>query len=106
LKRIQLSFSRGKDKKVKLLANHNQELQEILGYSERIIPIAETRRSSSPVVLFEKIRQHACGVHNALRRHWKCSDRKCRSHQAHLNLRAESKSISLMVLFIVEDEKE
>ena len=103
MKRIQLSFSKGKDKKVKILANHNQELQEILGYSERIIPIAETRKSSTPVALFEKVRQHASCVHNALKRHWKCSNQKCRSHRVHLTLHAEVKVVSVNVLFIIED---
>lgn len=31
LKRVRISFSKGKNKKVKTLGNHNQELQEILG---------------------------------------------------------------------------
>ncbi|MCJ1271276.1 hypothetical protein MMC22_011176 [Lobaria immixta] len=106
LKRFQISFSKGKYRKVGKLAAHNQKLQEILGYSERIIPIANARKSSEPVVLFEKIRQHACSVHNALKLHWNCPSRRCRSHQAHLRLRAETKSIGLNVLFFLEGEQE
>lgn len=106
LKRFQISFSKGKYRKVGKLAAHNQKLQEILGYSERIIPIANARKSSEPVVLFEKIRQHACSVHNALQLHWNCPSRRCRSHQAHLRLRAETKSIGLNVLFVFEGEQE
>lgn len=105
LKRIQISFSKGKNQKVRKLAIHNQDLQEILGYSERIIPIVDARKSSEPVALFEKIRQHACGVHNAITLHWNCPSRRCRSHQAHLRLRAEIQSIDLNVLFILEDEQ-
>ncbi|KAH0542502.1 hypothetical protein FGG08_003098 [Glutinoglossum americanum] len=105
LKRVQISFSKGKTRKVRTLATHNQELQEILGYSERIIPIADARKSSDPVALFEKIRQHACGVHNALKQHWKCPSGICRFHQAHLSLRAETKIVSLNVLFVLGSEQ-
>ena len=103
--RIQISLSKGKTRKVRRLATHNQELQEILGYSERIIPIADERKSSNPVKLFEDIRQHACAVHNVLKRHWKCSGRNCQAHQAHLNLQAETKIVSLNVLFILEGKQ-
>ena len=104
MKRFQISFSKGKAKKVKKLASRNQELQEILGYSERIVPIADTRKSSEPVALFEKIRQHACVMHNALMRNWKCCRRSCRTHQANLCLQAETKTVSFIVLFVVEDD--
>lgn len=103
--RIRISFSKGKTKKIKRLANHNQELQEILGYSERIIPIADARKTSSPVTLFEEIRQHACAIHNALKRHWKCPDQICRPHQAYLNLRAGVKYAHLNVLFVLVGEQ-
>ena len=105
LKRLQISFSKGKAKKVKKLATHNQELDEILGYSERIVPIASKRKSSGPVALFEKMCQHACAMHNALARNWKCSGGSCQSHQANLCLRAEIQTISFNVLFIVEYER-
>ena len=106
MKRFQISFSKGKAKKVKRLAIRNQELQEILGYSERIVPIADKRKSSEPVAIFEKICQHACAMHNALMRNWKCSRRSCRTHQANLCLQAETRSVSFNVLFILEDEGE
>jgi hypothetical protein len=67
--------------------------------------MAEARKSSDPVTLFEKIRQHACGVHNALKLHWKCPSRKCWSHNAHLSLRAETKAVILNVLFVLEGEQ-
>ena len=105
LMRIKISFSKGKTRKVKRLAKHNQELQEILGYSERIIPIFEARKPSGPVALFEEIRQHACAVHNALKRHWICPDQVCRPHQAYLNLRAEAKNAHLNVLFVLGGEQ-
>ncbi|RSL82809.1 hypothetical protein CEP51_004917 [Fusarium floridanum] len=99
-KRVQISFSKGKHKKVKKLASHNQELQEILGYSERIIPISDKRKASEPVGRLEKLRQHACSVHSALKWQWKCN-KSCRRHEAHLSLRAEAVSISMNVMFIV-----
>ena len=105
LKRLQISFSKGKAKKVKKLATHNEELNQILGHSELIVPIANKRKSSDPVALFEKMCQHACAMHNALGRHWKCSGRSCRSHQANLCLRAEIQTISFNVLFIIEYER-
>lgn len=103
--RIRISISKGKTKNVKRLAAHNQELQEILGYSERIIPIADARKSSGPVALFEEIRQHACAVHHALQRHWTCPNQICRPHQAYLKLCAQTKIAHLKVLFVLEGEK-
>ncbi|EEU41653.1 uncharacterized protein NECHADRAFT_87584 [Fusarium vanettenii 77-13-4] len=99
-KRVQISFSKGKHKKVKKLASHNQELQEILGYSERLIPISDRRKASEPVGRLEKLRQHACSVHSALKSQWKCN-KSCRSHEAHLSLRAEAVSVSMNFMFIV-----
>ncbi|KAK4127396.1 hypothetical protein N657DRAFT_631220 [Parathielavia appendiculata] len=100
-KRLRIIFSKGKHRKVDKLAVCNQQ-QEILGYSERIIPIADKRKSSEPVGLFEKIRQHAWGVNDAFKRQWRCS-RGCQpaDHQAHLNLDAEAISGNLDVVFIL-----
>ena len=106
MKRLQISFSKSKFRKVKKLACRNQELQEILGYSERIIPIAESRRSSDPVALFDKLYQHACAMHNALARNWRCSSRTCRTHQANICLRGEIKTVGFNVLFVLEDEQD
>ena len=106
MKRLQISFSKGKAKKVRRLADRNQELEQILGYSERVIPIADKRKSSEPVAFFEKLRQHACAMHNVLSRNWICSKRSCRTHQASLCLRAETKTISSNILFVVGDEQE
>ena len=106
MKRFQFSFSKGKTKKVKTLATRNQELQEILGYSERVIPIADKRKTSGPVALFDKMCQHACAMHNALVRSWKCSNRTCRTHQANLCLQAETKTMSFNVIFVLDDEQE
>lgn len=99
---MRISFSKGKHKKIRKLIACNEELEEILGYSERIIPIADKRKASEPVGLFEKIRQHACGVYNALKRQWRCG-RSCQleDHEAHLNLSAAAVSISLDVMFIL-----
>ncbi|KUI72164.1 hypothetical protein VM1G_07495 [Cytospora mali] len=87
-KRLKLSFSKKKQKKIDKLAKHNQELEEILGYSERIVPISDKRKASEPVSRFEKLRQHAYAVHQTLANHWKCH-RRCKYHAAHLSLRAE-----------------
>jgi hypothetical protein len=102
---MRIGFSKDKHKKIRKLAACNQELQEILGYSERIVPIADRRKSSEPVKLFERIRQHACGVYKALKQHWKC-DRGCQpdDHAAHLSLGAATVSVSLDVIFILGDD--
>ncbi|CAD6582253.1 MAG: hypothetical protein ASARMPREDX12_000882 [Alectoria sarmentosa] len=86
MKRFQISFSKGKTKKIKILATRNQELQEILGYSERVIPIADKRNSSGPVALFDKMCQHACAMHNALA--------------------PETKTMSYNFIFVLDDEQE
>lgn len=104
--RVKISFSKGKDKKVRKLTDHNQKLEEILKCSERMIPIIEARKLSEPVALLEKIHQHACGVHSALKLYWNCPGGCCRSHRAHLRLRAETKSMNLNVLFVLEGEQE
>lgn len=106
MKRLQISLTIRKTKKVERLKARNEELEEILKYCERIIPIADKRKSSGPIVLFEKIFQHACAMHNALVRNWRCSSRTCRTHQANLCLQAETKNISFNVLFVFEPERE
>lgn len=98
LKRIQISFSKGKHRKVKKLAEHNKEIEDILGYSERIIPIADKRKTSEPVTRFERLRQHAYAIHRTLARHWRCQ-LNCQIHAAHLSLRAEEVAISSNVIF-------
>ncbi|GMF73808.1 unnamed protein product [Aspergillus oryzae] len=105
LTRIKISFSKGKHKKVRKLADHNRELQEILGYSERIIHIIDNRRSSAPVTLFDKVRRHACSVHNILSQRWKCHSQKCQPHQAHLGICVATKEIRLSILFVIGGEQ-
>lgn len=104
--RVKISFSKGKDKKIKKLTDHNQKLEEILQCSERSRPIIHARKHREPVALLEKIHQHACGVHSALKLYWNCPGGCCRSHRAHLRLRAETQSMSLNVLFVLEGEQE
>ncbi|MCJ1428158.1 hypothetical protein MMC29_006066 [Sticta canariensis] len=106
LMRVKISFSKGKDKKVRKLTDHNQKLEEILKCSERMIPIIDARKLSESVALLEKIHQHACGVHSALKLYWNCPGGCCRSHRAHLRLRAETKSMNLNVLFVLESKQE
>ena len=70
-----------------------------------MMPIADKRKSSPPVAFFEKMFHHACAMHNALVRNWKCSSRTCRTHQANLCLRAETETIGFNVLFVLENEQ-
>lgn len=106
MKRLQISLNKGKSRRIDKLDTRNQELKEILKYCERTKPIVDKRKSSGPSVLFEKMFQHACAVHNALVRNWRCSSRTCRTHQANLCLQAEVESISFNVLFVFEHENE
>lgn len=87
---------------MKRLAEHNTELEDILSYSEWVMPIVQARKSSDPVALFEKLRQLACGLHGTLNE-WKCSAADCHSHLAHLRLQVDKRSVSLDVLFTLDD---
>ena len=103
-KRIQISFSKGKHRKVEKLAKLNGVLQEMLGYGERIIPLFEARKSSPSVALLEKIRQHACNVHALLKKNWKCAVSHCQTHNATLNLVAETEAVKVHILFVLDHE--
>lgn len=82
-------FAKGKVKRVKKLETHNQELQDILGYSDRVVPAADARKTFHPVSVLEEIRQYACTVYDLLRRQWICNDRNCCIHKAHLRVNAQ-----------------
>ncbi|CAM1501131.1 Fc.00g102930.m01.CDS01 [Cosmosporella sp. VM-42] len=97
-KRLQISFSKGKHKKVKKLDSCNKELEEILGYGEHIIAISNRRKSSKPVSHLETIRQHACRLYNTLKLQWKC-DEAAHTHKAHLSLHVEAAPVRLSVIF-------
>ena len=103
--RIRLSLSKSKTKMVKKLAAHNLELEEILGYNERIAPVAEARSVSKPIAFFDKIRHLACVVHNALESYWKCHSCKCRIHQALLTLHSDIVTVDLKAILITEAEQ-
>ena len=95
----------GKTRKVKKLATNNQKLKEIIEYSAQTMQMADKRKSSPPVAFFEKMFHHACAMHNALARNWRCSSGTCRTHQANLCFRAETKTIGFNVLFVLENEQ-
>ncbi|RYP43609.1 hypothetical protein DL770_011551 [Monosporascus sp. CRB-9-2] len=103
LERMRLSFLKNKHNKIEKLAKYNQQLQEILGYSERVLQISDRKKSSEPVTNLEKIRQHACHLHSALRRIWKCPESR-HHHDAHLSLRADMTSIKLQVYFAISHD--
>ncbi|RMJ05137.1 hypothetical protein CDV36_014191 [Fusarium kuroshium] len=102
LQRIRISFSMGKHRTVKKLASSNQKLQEILSFSERIIPISSRRKASDPVARFEEIRQHAYCVHQALKRRWACSQ-TCRKHEARLQVNAKVDTVVADVTLVTAD---
>ncbi|RYP05471.1 hypothetical protein DL765_009835 [Monosporascus sp. GIB2] len=97
------SFRKNKHNKIERLAKYNQQLQEILGYSERVLQISDRKKSSELVTNLEKIRQHACHLHSALRRIWKCPESR-HHHDAHLSLRADITSVKLQVYFAISHD--
>ncbi|KAK4242276.1 hypothetical protein C8A03DRAFT_29537 [Achaetomium macrosporum] len=118
-KRARISFSEAKHRNVRKLAAYNQELHEILGYSERVISVsvAEKRESldselaesnsrrhetTPPVGVRKSIRQQACGIYNSLKRRWR-HDGNCppQDHEVHPNLSAVAVSVNVDVLFIL-----
>jgi len=100
--RLRVSFSKGKHKTISKLAACNDELQEILGYSERIIPIADKHRVSEPLRIFDKLRQHAESVYNTLKDQWRCAQPSHESHKAHLTMRVNEIDVRLTVIFVLE----
>ncbi|KAK3308718.1 uncharacterized protein B0T15DRAFT_380319, partial [Chaetomium strumarium] len=127
-KRMRISFSREKHRNVRKLAAYNQELHEILGYSERItsasvsdkrvaldLELAESdSRLHAPtraVGLFGSIRQQACGIYNRLNQRRKY-DSTCPPETyaardaARLNFSPLSISVSGNVLFILGSDSE
>ena len=56
MKRIRISFSKKKFKRVKVLAGHNDDLAKLLGSTDELSVLRERRNSSSaPVVPFQKV---------------------------------------------------
>ncbi|KAF2396577.1 hypothetical protein EJ06DRAFT_569315 [Trichodelitschia bisporula] len=107
LTRIRISFSKGKYKKVNKLDSHNRTLKQTLGCSRRINLIEESRQTSPPVELFEKVRQHVGNLHNALRLAFrKCSLGRCRGHCSNLGLRGDPEVVEVNVLFVVDDARQ
>ncbi|KAI9668915.1 MAG: hypothetical protein M1829_005227 [Trizodia sp. TS-e1964] len=76
-----ISYTFGKKKREKLMSDlekHNNEIQTLLGNSERLEPMRRRRRSAIPS-FFQRIRTQACSLHSALNRAWKC---ECSSSHA------------------------
>ncbi|KAI3543763.1 hypothetical protein CSPX01_06086 [Colletotrichum filicis] len=98
-KRLQLSLSKGKHRKVQKLDQLNQTLRDMVGFSERTLPISDRRKSSSPVRRLESARQHACRVYETLRDHWRCHQ-GCNCHKAHLRLCGDSSPETLSMVLV------
>ncbi|CAO1598697.1 hypothetical protein XANCAGTX0491_002457 [Xanthoria calcicola] len=74
LKRITYTLSRRRrDKLMSQLERYNNEIQTLLGNSERLEPMRKKRKS--PVTrYFHQIRDHAHNLHAALTHTWRCDD--------------------------------
>ncbi|KAI4225882.1 MAG: hypothetical protein L6R36_003590 [Xanthoria steineri] len=74
LKRITYTLSRRRrDKLMGQLERYNNEIQTLLGNSERLEPMRKKRKS--PITrYFHQIRDHAHNLHAALTHAWRCDD--------------------------------
>ncbi|KAF2864735.1 hypothetical protein BDV95DRAFT_613273 [Massariosphaeria phaeospora] len=98
-RRLRFCASKEKYRGVSALKKFNQELKDILGYSEWLISTTNTPNPYRSVELYERVRQQACKVNEALELHWKCGHGTCSSHQASLRLEAGVTTNILRVLF-------
>lgn len=91
MKRIRISFSKKKFRRVKILAGYNDDLAKLLGSTHEISVLRERRKSlSPPITLFQKIQDYAFSLHLALKTKWCC---ECRvPHDVKLQLDKRLKS--------------
>ena len=110
MKRIMYTLSRKRrDKLMSQLEKHNNEIQTLLGNSERLEPMRRKRKS--PVIkYFHLIRRQAQSLHSALAHAWQCGDSSAHSAKLVLEKRVgfdekggheieDSTTIKFMVLF-------
>ena len=73
MKRIRISFSKKKFKRVKVLAGHNDDLAKLLGSTDELSVLRERRKNlSAPVLLFQKVQDYAFSLHITLKTKWRC----------------------------------
>ncbi|KAI0107772.1 hypothetical protein GGR51DRAFT_515004 [Nemania sp. FL0031] len=104
VQRMRLSFSKKKHAKVGKLAKYNKQLQEILGYSERVLQIPNRKRSSEPVTNLERIREQICRLDSALIGSWKCP-RSPHSHNANLGLPTDMMPTKLQLYLAIGNDR-
>ena len=103
MRRLRISFSKSKHRKVEKLAKYNRDLNDLLGWSDNVLPMREHRKVSEPVAFYEKIRQQCTDLHTALKGSWRCVCQK--PHQANVLLakrKPSSITLDVDVLFIIE----
>ena len=82
--RLKFAFQKGEwDELAKALKTHNEELQALLGSSNRLAPYRR-RRKTPFISTFQRIRDRAYNLHAALARSWQCDCQS--SHSARLLL--------------------
>ncbi len=97
---MRIAFSKGKHKKVGKPASCNEELEEILGWSEWKVLRASKRTPPGLIRTLEKTCEQASVIHTALEQHWKCNGGcQSESHEAYLNLGGVAISADLDVTF-------
>ncbi len=91
MKRIRISFSKKKFKRVKVLAGYNDDLAKLLGSTDEISVLRERRKSSSPpMTLFQRVQDYALSLHFALKTKWCCDCQGAHDVKLQLNKRLES----------------
>lgn len=90
MKRIMYTLSRKRrDKLMNQLEKHNNDIQTLLGNSEKLEPLRRKRKS--PVTrYFHQIRSQAQSLHTALSRAWQCEDSYAHSTQLLLEKRVQA----------------
>ena len=91
MKRIRISFSKRKFKRVKLLAGHNDDLAKLLGSNDELSVLRQRRKNSlGPVKLFQRVQDYASSLHIALKNKWLCDCQAPHYVRLQLNKRIDS----------------
>ncbi|KAI9791857.1 MAG: hypothetical protein M1816_003402 [Peltula sp. TS41687] len=84
MRRLRISFSKKKFKRIRTLADYNDELTKIIGLNDELAPSRRLRKRTPFMEYIRRIQDHACSLHGILKEGWRCP---CRSpHTAILRL--------------------
>lgn len=72
LRRLRISFSKKKFKRIKTLASYNDELGKLIGLSDELAPSRSIRRRTPFTEYIRRVQDHACSLHRTLKAGWRC----------------------------------